>query len=306
MLVQDGTVNVGDVIISGSYYGRVKAMFNERGQKVASAGPSTPVSLLGLNGAPAAGEKFNIMADEKEAKSIAQRREQLIRIQGIKTQKHLTLEEIGRRIAIGNFKELNVIVKGDVDGSVEALSDSLIKLSTEEVRVNVIHKAVGAISESDVLLAEASDAVIIGFQVRPSAEARRAAEKEGIEIRLYSVIYDCINEVKEGIEGMLEPEKKEEVTATVEVKQTFKISKVGTIAGCLVKEGKLTAKADVRLIRDGIVVYTGSLSSLQRGKDQAKEVPAGMECGCGLERYNDIHPGDIIEAFQIVEIKRSL
>ena len=306
VLVQDGTVNVGDVIISGAYYGRVKAMYNERGQKVESAGPSTPVSLLGLNGAPAAGEKFNIMADEKEAKSIAQKREQLIRIQGIKTQKHLTLEEIGRRIAIGNFKELNVIVKGDVDGSVEALSDSLIKLSTEEVRVNVIHKAVGAISESDVLLAEASDAVIIGFQVRPSAEARRAAEKEGIEIRLYSVIYDCINEVKEGIEGMLEPEKKEEVTATAEVKQTFKISKVGTIAGCLVKEGKLTAKAQVRLIRDGIVVYTGSLSSLQRGKDHAKEVPAGMECGCGLERYNDIHPGDIIEAFQIVEIKRSL
>ena len=306
VLVQDGTVNVGDVIISGSYYGRVKAMYNERGQKVQSAGPSTPVSLLGLNGAPAAGEKFNIMADEKEAKSIAQRREQLIRIQGIKTQKHLTLEEIGRRIAIGNFKELNVIVKGDVDGSVEALSDSLIKLSTEEVRVNVIHKAVGAISESDVLLAEASDAVIIGFQVRPSAEARRSAEKEGIEIRLYSVIYDCINEVKEGIEGMLEPEKKEEVTATAEVKQTFKISKVGTIAGCQVKEGKLTNKADVRLIRDGIVVYTGSLSSLQRGKDQVKEVPAGMECGCGLERYNDIHPGDIIEAFQITEIKRSL
>ena len=306
VLVQDGTVHVGDVIISGSYYGRVKAMYNERGQKVESAGPSTPVSLLGLNGAPAAGEKFNIMADEKEAKSIAQRREQLIRIQGIKTQKHLTLEEIGRRIAIGNFKELNVIVKGDVDGSVEALSDSLIKLSTEEVRVNVIHKAVGAISESDVLLAEASDAVIIGFQVRPSAEARRSAEKEGIEIRLYSVIYDCINEVKEGIEGMLEPEKKEEVTATAEVKQTFKISKVGTIAGCLVKEGKLTNKADVRLIRDGIVVYTGTLASLQRGKDNAKEVPAGMECGCGLERYNDIHPGDIIEAFEIVEIKRSL
>ena len=306
VLVQDGTVHVGDVIISGSYYGRVKAMYNERGQKVESAGPSTPVSLLGLNGAPAAGEKFNIMADEKEAKSIATRREQLIRIQGIKTQKHLTLEEIGRRIAIGNFKELNVIVKGDVDGSVEALSDSLIKLSTEEVRVNVIHKAVGAISESDVLLAEASDAVIIGFQVRPSSEARRAAEKEGIEIRLYSVIYDCINEVKEGIEGMLEPEKKEEVTATAEVKQTFKISKVGTIAGCLVKEGKLTNKADVRLIRDGIVVYTGTLASLQRGKDNAKEVPAGMECGCGLERYNDIHPGDIIEAFEIVEIKRSL
>ena len=306
VLVQDGTMHVGDVIISGSYYGRVKAMFNERGQKVQEAGPSTPVSILGLNGAPAAGEKFNVMTDEKEAKSIANRREQLIRIQGIKTQKHLTLEEIGRRIAIGNFKELNVIVKGDVDGSVEALSDSLIKLSTEEVRVNVIHKAVGAISESDVLLAEASDAVIIGFQVRPSAEARRSAEKEGIEIRLYSVIYDCINEVKEGIEGMLEPEKKEEVTATAEVKQTFKISKVGTIAGCQVKEGKLTAKAQVRLIRDGIVVYTGALASLQRGKDDAKEVASGFECGCALERFNDIHIGDVIEAFTVVEIKRSL
>jgi len=306
VLVQDGTMRVGDVIISGCYYGRVKAMFNERGQKVQEAGPSTPVSILGLNGAPAAGEKFNVMTDEKEAKSIANRREQLIRIQGIKTQKHLTLEEIGRRIAIGNFKELNIIVKGDVDGSVEALSDSLIKLSTEEVRVNVIHKAVGAISESDVLLAEASDAVIIGFQVRPSAEARRAAEKEGIEIRLYSVIYDCINEVKEGIEGMLEPEKKEEVTATAEVKQTFKISKVGTIAGCQVKEGKLTAKAQVRLIRDGIVVYTGALASLQRGKDDAKEVAAGFECGCALERFNDIHIGDVIEAFTVVEIKRSL
>ena len=306
VLVQDGTMHVGDVIISGCFYGRVKAMFNERGQKVQEAGPSTPVSILGLNGAPAAGEKFNVMLDEKEAKSIANRREQLIRIQGIKTQKHLTLEEIGRRIAIGNFKELNVIVKGDVDGSVEALSDSLIKLSTEEVRVNVIHKAVGQISESDVLLAEASDAVIIGFQVRPSAEARRSAEKEGIEIRLYSVIYDCINDVKEGIEGMLEPEKKEEVTATAEVKQTFKISKVGTIAGCQVEEGKLTAKAQVRLIRDGIVVYTGALASLQRGKDDAKEVASGFECGCALERFNDIHIGDVIEAFQVVEIKRSL
>ena len=306
VLVQDGTVHVGDVIISGSYYGRVKAMYNERGQKVTEAGPSTPVSMLGLNGAPSAGEKFNVMFDEKEAKSIANKREQLIRIQGIKTQKHLTLEEIGRRIAIGNFKELNVIVKGDVDGSVEALSDSLIKLSTEQVRVNVIHKAVGAISESDILLAEASDAVIIGFQVRPTTEARKAAEKEGIEIRLYSVIYDAINDVKEGIEGMLEPEKKEEVVATAEVKQTFKISKVGTVAGCAVKEGKLTQKAQVRLIRDGIVVYTGSLASLQRGKDDAREVPAGMECGCALERFNDIHPGDIIEAFTIVEIKKSL
>ncbi len=305
ILVQDGTVRVGDVLLSGSYYGRVKAMFNERGQKIQEAGPSTPVSLLGLNGAPAAGEKFKVMLDEKEAKSIANKREQLIRIQGIKTQKHLTLEEIGRRIAIGSFKELNVIVKGDVDGSVEALSDSLIKLSTEKVRVNVIHKAVGAISESDVLLAEASDAVIIGFQVRPSTEARKSADREGIEIRLYSVIYDAINEVKDGLEGMLEPEKKEEVTATAEVKQTFKISKVGTIAGCLVRDGKLT-KSKVRLIRDGIVVYTGEMSSLQRGKDQAKEVQAGMECGLGIENFNDIKIGDIIEAFHIVEIKQTL
>ena len=305
ILVQDGTVRVGDVLLSGSYYGRVKAMFNERGQKIQEAGPSTPVSLLGLNGAPAAGEKFKVMLDEKEAKSIANKREQLIRIQGIKTQKHLTLEEIGRRIAIGSFKELNVIVKGDVDGSVEALSDSLIKLSTEKVRVNVIHKAVGAISESDVLLAEASDAVIIGFQVRPSTEARKSAEREGIEIRLYSVIYDAINEVKDGLEGMLEPEKKEEVTATAEVKQTFKISKVGTIAGCLVRDGKLT-KSKIRLIRDGIVVYTGEMSSLQRGKDQVKEVQAGMECGVGIENFNDIKIGDIIEAFHIVEIKQTL
>ena len=306
VLVQEGTLHVGDVLLSGCFYGKVKAMYNERGQKVQSAGPSTPVSVLGLNGAPAAGEKINVLLDEKEAKSIANKREQLIRIQGIKTQKHMTLEEIGRRIAIGNFKELNVIVKGDVDGSVEALSDSLIKLSTEEVKVNVIHKAVGAISESDILLAEASDAVIIGFQVRPSVEARRAAEKEGIEIRLYSVIYDAINEVKDGIEGMLEPEKKEEVTATAEVKQIFKISKVGTIAGSVIRDGKMTNKTKVRLIRDGIVVYTGNLSSLQRGKDAAKEVPAGMECGIGIENYNDIKEGDIIEAFQIVEIKRTL
>ncbi|MBQ0149765.1 MAG: translation initiation factor IF-2 [Bacteroidales bacterium] len=306
ILVQGGTLHVGDTILCGSYYGRVKSMFNERGQKVEEAGPSTPVSVLGINGAPAAGEKFVVMADEREAKSIANKREQLIRIQGIKTQKHMTLEEIGRRIAIGNFKELNVIVKGDVDGSVEALSDSLIKLSTEEVRVNVIHKAVGGISESDILLAEASDAVIIGFQVRPSVEARKAAEKEGIEIRLYSVIYDAINEVKDGIEGMLEPEKKEEVIATAEVKQVFHISKVGTIAGSLIRDGKMSNKAKVRLIRDGIVVYTGELASLQRGKDAAKEVPAGMECGIGLDRYNDLHVGDIIEAYTIVEIKRTL
>ncbi|MBQ3723665.1 MAG: translation initiation factor IF-2 [Bacteroidales bacterium] len=306
VLVQQGTLHVGDCMLCGSYYGRVKSMFNERGAKVQEAGPSTPVFVLGLNGAPAAGEKFVVLADEREAKSIANKREQLLRIQGIKTQKHMTLEEIGRRIAIGNFKELNVIVKGDVDGSVEALSDSLIKLSTEEVKVNVIHKAVGAISESDILLAQASDAVIIGFQVRPTVEARKSAEKEGIEIRLYSVIYDAINEVKDGIEGMLEPEKKEEVTATAEVKQTFRISKVGTIAGCLVRDGKMVAKSKVRLIRDGIVIYTGELSSLQRGKDAAKEVPAGMECGMGIANYNDIKEGDVIEAFQIVEIKRTL
>ena len=306
VLVQNGTMRVGDVMLSGCFTGRVKAMFNERGQKVEEAGPSTPVSVLGLNGAPTAGETFNVMADEKEAKEIANKREQLIRIQGIKTQKHMTLEEIGRRIAIGNFKELNVIVKGDVDGSVEALSDSIIKLSTEEVRVNVIHKAVGAISESDVLLAAASDAIIIGFQVRPMANARKLAEKEEIEIRLYSVIYDCINELKSGIEGMLEPEQKEEVTATAEVQETFRISKVGTIAGCIVKEGKLQRTAKVRVIRDGIVVYTGELGSLKRFKDDAKEVTAGMECGLNISGYNDIKVGDVIEAYTIVEIKRTL
>ncbi len=306
VLVQEGTLKVGDVVLCGSYYGRVKSMFNERGQKVSSAGPATPVSVLGLNGAPAAGEKFNVLSDEKEAKSIANKREQLIRIQGIKTQKHMTLEEIGRRIAIGNFKELNIIVKGDVDGSVEALSDSLIKLSTEEDKVNVIHKAVGGISESDVLLAEASDAVIVGFQVRPTVEARKSADRDGIEIRLYSVIYDCINEVKDGIEGMLEPEKKEEVIATAEVKQTFHISKVGTIAGCIMRDGKMVQKSKCRLIRDGIVIYTGELASLQIGKDAVKEVPAGKECGMAIAGYNDIKDGDMIEAFQIVEIKRTL
>ena len=306
VLVQEGTLKTGDMVLSGSYYGRVKAMFNERGQKVKEAGPSTPVSILGLNGAPSAGDKFNVMSDEKEAKAIANKREQLLRIQGIKTQKHMTLEEIGRRIAIGNFKELNVIVKADVDGSVEALSDSLIKLSTEQVRVNVIHKAVGAISESDVILAEASDAVIIGFQVRPSIDARKTADDQGIEIRLYSVIYDAINDVKDGIEGMLEPIKKEEITGTAEVKQTFKISKVGTIAGCLVRDGKIARSAQCRLIRDGIVVYTGSLASLKRGKEDAKEVSAGMECGIGIENFNDVKVGDNIEAFTITEVKQTL
>ncbi len=306
ILVQNGTLRVGDVMLSGCYTGKVKAMYNERGQKVTEAGPSTPVSVLGLNGAPTAGETFVVMADEKEAKDIANKREQLIRIQGIKTQKHMTLEEIGRRIAIGNFKELNVIVKGDVDGSVEALSDSIIKLSTEEVRVNVIHKAVGAISESDILLAAASDAIIIGFQVRPMPSARKLAEKEEIEIRLYSVIYDCINELKSGIEGMLEPEQKEVVTATAEVQETFKISKVGTIAGCIVREGKLTRTAKVRVIRDGIVVYTGELGSLKRFKDDVKEVHSGMDCGLNIQGYNDIKVGDVVEAYTIEEIKRTL
>ncbi len=306
ILVQNGTVHKGDVILCGCYYGRIKAMFNERGQRVEEAGPSTPVSILGLNGAPTAGDKFNIMTDEKEAKSIAGKREQLLRIQGIKTQKHMTLEEIGRRIAIGNFKELNIIVKGDVDGSVEALSDELIKLSTPEIQVNVIHKAVGAISESDVMLATASDAIIIGFQVRPSSDARNLAEKEGIEIRLYSVIYDAINEVKDGIEGMLEPETKEEVSGTALVKQPFKIPKVGTIAGSLVREGKIVNGDKVRLIRDGIVVYTGEISSLRRGKDDAKEVTSGNECGIGILNFNDIKEGDMIEAFKVVEIKRQL
>lgn len=306
ILVQNGTLRVGDVMLSGCYTGRVKAMFNERGQKVEEAGPSTPVSVLGLNGAPTAGETFVVMADEKEAKDIANKREQLIRIQGIKTQKHMTLEEIGRRIAIGNFKELNVIVKGDVDGSVEALSDSIIKLSTEEVRVNVIHKAVGAISESDILLAAASDAIIIGFQVRPMPSARKLAEKEEIEIRLYSVIYDCINELKSGIEGMLEPEQKEVVTATAEVQETFKISKVGTIAGCIVREGKLQRTAKVRVIRDGIVIYTGELGSLKRFKDDVKEVHVGMDCGLNIQGYNDIKVGDVVEAYTIEEIKRTL
>ena len=306
VLVQGGTMRVGDIMLSGPYMGRIKAMFNERGQKVEEAGPSVPVSVLGLNGAPTAGETFNIMADEREAKEIASKREQLLRIQGIKTQKHTTLDDIARRIAIGNFKELNVIVKGDVDGSVEALSDSIIKLSTEEVVVNVIHKAVGQISESDVLLAAASDAVIIGFQVRPSGDARRLAEKEQIEIRLYSVIYDAINEIKSGIEGMLAPEQKEEIVGTAEIKETFKISKVGTIAGCIVKEGKISRTSKVRVIRDGIVVYTGGLGSLKRFKDDAKEVLTGMECGLNIENFNDIKVGDQVEAYQVVEVKRTL
>ena len=306
VLVQNGTLHVGDPIVAGCYAGRVKAMFNERGQRLKEAGPSTPVSVLGLSGAPTAGDTLNAMEDEKEARDVANKREQLIRIQGIKTQTHITLEEIGRRIALGNFQELNIIVKADVDGSIEALSDSLIKLSTEEIHVNVIHKAVGAISESDVLLAVASNAIIIGFQVRPMPNARKLAEKEQIEIRLYSVIYDAINEVKSGIEGMLAPEEKEEVTANAEVLETFKISKVGTIAGCMVRDGKLVRSAKVRVIRDGIVVYTGQLGSLKRLKDDVKEVSAGFDCGLSVDGFNDIKIGDMIEAYQIVEVKRKL
>ena len=306
VLIQGGTLHVGDPIVAGCYAGRVKAMFNERGQRLQEAGPSMPVSVLGLSGAPTAGDTLNAMEDEKEAREVANKREQLVRIQGIKTQTHITLEEIGRRIALGNFQELNIIVKADVDGSIEALSDSLIKLSTEEIHVNVIHKAVGAISESDVLLAVASNAIIIGFQVRPMPNARKLAEKEQIEIRLYSVIYDAINEVKSGIEGMLAPEEKEEITANAEVLETFKISKVGTIAGCMVRDGKLTRNAKVRVIRDGIVVYTGQLGSLKRLKDDVKEVAAGFDCGLSVDGFNDIKIGDMIEAYQMVEVKRKL
>ena len=306
ILIQNGTLEQGDILLSGCCTGRVRAMFNERGQRVTEAGPSHPVSVLGLNGAPAAGELFNAMEDEKEARDIAAKREQLIRIQGISTQKHITLEEIGRRIAVGNFQELNIIVKADVDGSIEALSDSLIKLSTEEIQVNVIHKAVGGISESDVLLATASNAIIIGFQVRPSASTRKLAEKEEIEIRLYSVIYDAIEDVTKGIEGMLAPMEKEEITATVEVREIFKISRIGTIAGCMVKEGKITRNAKVRIIRDSIVIYTGTLGSLKRFKDDVREVQAGYDCGLNIDGYNDIKVGDIVEAYKIVEVKRTL
>ncbi|WP_300726335.1 translation initiation factor IF-2 [uncultured Rikenella sp.] len=306
VLVSSGTLRIGDVMLSGTYSGRVKAMFNERGQKVTEAGPATPVLVLGLNGAPQAGDNFNVMEDDKAAREIANKREQLQRMQGLRTQKHITLDEIGRRIAVGNFKELNVIIKGDVDGSIEALTDSLVKLSTEEVQVNVIHKAVGPISESDILLAAASNAVIIGFQVRPSASARKLAEKEEIEIRLYSIIYDAINEIKDAIEGMLAPETREEIVCSVEVMEVFKITKVGTVAGCLVREGKITRNTLIRVIRDGIVVYTGKLGSLKRFKDDVKEVGPNMECGLNIENYNDIKVGDIIEGYEQVEVARKL
>lgn len=306
VLVQAGTMKVGDVILAGQYFGHVKAMFNERGGKLEKAGPSEPALILGLNGAPQAGDKFNVMSNEKEARILANKREQLQREQGLRTQKHITLDEIGRRIAIGNFQELNVIVKGDVDGSIEALSDSLIKLSTEEIQVNIIHKAVGQITEGDVLLAAASNAIIVGFQVRPSLSARKLAEKEEIDIRLYSVIYKAIEELKSAMEGMLSPEIKEQVVATVEVMETFNITKVGTIAGCIVRDGKIVRSSKVRIIRDGIVIYTGELGSLKRFKDDVKEVTKGFECGLNITNYNDIRIGDMVEAYEEVEVKKTL
>ena len=306
VLVQNGTLRVGDFLLAGTHYGKVKAMFNERNQRIKEVGPATPALILGLNGAPTAGDTFNVMDSEQEAKEIANKREQLQRELGLRTKKILTLEDIGRRRAIGNFQELNIIVKGDVDGSIEALSDSLIKLSTEEIQINVLHKAVGEISESDVTLAEASDAIIIGFQVRPSVAARREAEREGVQIRLYSVIYQAIEEVKDAMEGMLAPDLKEEVIGTAEVLQTYKISKVGTIAGCIVREGRIKRSAKVRLIRDGIVRYTGELESLKRFKDDVKEVVSGYDCGLNIRGYNDVTEGDIIEAFEEVEVKKTL
>ena len=306
VLVENGTLKVGDIVLAGTHFGRVKAMFNERNQRIEKAGPSEPALILGLNGAPQAGDTFNVLETDQEAREIANRREQLQRELGLRTQKMLTLDDIGRRIAVGNFQELNVIVKGDVDGSVEALSDSLIRLSTEEIQVNVIHKAVGQISESDVVLAAASDAIIIGFQVRPALPARRLAEKEGVEIRLYSIIYDAIEEVKSAMEGMLSPEIKEEITANVEVLQVFKITKVGTIAGCMVREGKIKRSNKVRVIRDGIVVHAGELESLKRFKDDVKEVGTNFECGISLVNCNDMKVGDMIETFEEIEVKQTL
>jgi len=306
LLVNNGTLHVGDIVLAGSYHGKIKAMFNERNQKLTEAGPSLPVQILGLNGAPQAGDKFNVIKTEQIARETANKRMQIIREQGLRTQKHITLEEIGRRLAIGNFKELNVIVKGDVDGSIEALSDSLIKLSNEEIQVNVIHKAVGQISESDIMLAAASNAVIIGFQVRPSVNARKLAEKEEIQIRLYSIIYDAIDEIKQAMEGMLSPVIKEEIIGSAEIRQVFKIGKVGTVAGCMVNEGKIYRTSKIRVIRDGIVVFTGELGSLKRFKEDVKDVASGLECGLNIERFNDINKGDIVEAFKETEVKKKL
>jgi translation initiation factor IF-2 len=306
VLVKAGTLKIGDIMLAGSCFGHIKAMYNERGYKVDEVGPATPTLILGLNGAPQAGDKFNVMDSDREAKDIATKRAQLQREQGLRTQKHITLDEIGRRIAIGNFQELNIIVKGDVDGSVEALSDSLIKLSTPEIQLNIIHKAVGQISESDVLLAAASNAIIVGFQVRPSLSARKLAEKEEIDVRLYSIIYNAIEEIRSAMEGMLMPEVREEIVATLEIREIFKVTKVGTVAGCYVKEGKITRNTRVRIIRDGIVIYTGELGSLKRFKDDVKEVVGGYECGLNIHNFNDIKPGDIVEGYQEFEVKKTL
>jgi translation initiation factor IF-2 len=306
VLVKAGTLRIGDIMLAGSCFGHIKAMYNERGHKVEVVGPATPTLILGLNGAPQAGDKFNVMDSDREAKDIATKRAQLQREQGLRTQKHITLDEIGRRIAIGNFQELNIIVKGDVDGSVEALSDSLIKLSTPEIQLNIIHKAVGQISESDILLAAASNAIIVGFQVRPSLSARKLAEKEEIDVRLYSIIYNAIEEIRSAMEGMLVPEMKEEIVATLEIRDVFKVTKVGTVAGCYVKEGKITRNTRVRIIRDGIVIYTGELGSLKRFKDDVKEVVGGYECGLNIHNFNDIKIGDMVEGYQEVEVKKTL
>ena len=306
ILVQTGTLKIGDYLLAGQHTGKIKAMQDERGNSILEAGPSTPVSVLGLDGAPQAGDKFNVFENEKEAKQIAVKRTQLVREQSVRTQKHITLDEIGRRIALGDFKELNIILKGDVDGSVEALTDSFQKLSTEEIHVNIIHKAVGAITESDVLLASASDAIIIGFNVRPTGNARQIADKEEIDIRNYSIIYDAINDLKDAMEGMLSPVFKEEVSGNAEIRETFKISKVGTIAGCMVTDGKIFRNSSIRLIRDGVVVMSGTLASLKRFKDDAKEVAKGYDCGIQIKNYNDIIIGDVVEAYSEVEIKKKI
>ncbi len=306
VLVENGTLRQGDIVLVGAHYGRIRAMSNDRGERIKEAGPSQPVQILGLPGAPQAGDKFNVMETEREAREIANKREQLLREQTLRTRKHITLEEIGRRKAIGTFKELNVIVKGDFDGSVEALSDSLLQLTTEEVQVNIIHKAVGQISESDILLASASDAVIVGFQVRPSASARKLAEQEQIEIRLYSIIYDAINEVRDAMEGLLAPSVEEIIVGTVEVRDVFKISKIGTVAGCYVTEGNIKRNNKIRVIRDFIVVHTGEISALKRFKDDVSEVKFGYECGLSIKNFNDIEVGDVIESFDFKEVKRTL
>ena len=306
ILVQTGTLKIGDYILAGKHSGKIKAMFDERGNHLESAPPSTPVSILGLDGAPQAGDNFHVLEDEKEAKQIAAKRTQLLREQNVRTQRHITLDEIGRRIALGEFKELNMILKGDVDGSVEALTDSLQKLSTDEIQVNIIHKGVGAITESDVLLASASDAIVIGFNVRPMGNARAIADKEEIDIRSYSIIYDAINEVKDAMEGMLSPEMKEEITGTAEIRETYKISKVGTIAGCMVTSGKIYRNSGIRLIREGVVVFSGNLASLKRFKDDVKEVAKGYDCGIQIKNFNDIKELDVLECFQEVAVKKKL